>query len=160
MIDPDKGLSNSTVAGLGAAAALASPMGAGARGLIKKGASKANTWMDDPAGKVANSDVGKWASGVLNKAATEAKAFTNPIFENPLIQNPNITYTTSKNWADPVTEHVIQTKKANPKSWLNVGSPIENTYRAYRQTGNRVNAIGDAIEDFGYQLGNLGRGTN
>ena len=128
--------------------------------MIKKGASKANEWMGDPAGKAANSDIGKWASGVLDKASTEASQFTNPIFENPLLQHPNIAYTTSKNWRDAAVENTIANKKANPNSWLNVGNPIENTYRAYRQTGNRFGAMGDAIEDFGYQLGNLGRGTN
>ena len=159
MIDPDKGLSNSTVAGLGASAALASPMGAGARGLIKKGASKANEWMGDPAGKAANSDVGQWASGVLDKASRDMSQFTNPLTQHPLVANTRGSYAFSRDIADRKVIDDVAQRSQDPTSWLSY-EPIAATNSAIRQTGNRFGAMGDAIEDFGYQLGNLGRGTN
>lgn len=159
MIDPDKGLSNSTVAGLGAAAALSSPMGTGARGLIKKGASKANEWMGDPVGKTANSDVGQWASGVLDKASRDMSQFTNPLTQHPLVANTRGSYALSRDIADRKVMDDVAQRSQDPTSWLSY-EPIAATNSAVRQTSNRFGAMGDAIEDFGYQLGNLGRGTN
>jgi hypothetical protein len=144
MVEPGKGIDNSTVAALGAVGALASPLGKP----VRKLAGKAGDYVFGP-----NGGPSTWLPPKANELAKQGmdhiKKFTDPLTQSDVVQDTANAYRTSrdKRHADNFAKRAADVMRGGTNK-------IDGTALNYQNTLSNFGAMGDSVENLGESLVN------
>lgn len=144
LVDPKAGIDSSTVAALGAAATLASPLGRPARKLISENVGKANEFLGRPATWLGPKPV-EYAEEGMEKM----RRFMDPLTQNPVIKDTTDAYrrTRDRGYAGNYAKRVARVMRGEPiKS--------EGMDLNYQDTLTNLQALGSGVEGLGESLVN------